>query len=86
MEKLAQGAVDGNAAARIARVYDQYSSFTSLESTLFSLGMPDAYVDLNDPTARDTQIEQTVGAVVEGLFCVLATLGVVPIIRCPKVC
>ena len=24
------------------------------------------------------------GAVVEGLFCALATLGVVPIIRCPR--
>ncbi len=39
---------------------------------------------LNDPAAQDTQIEAAVSEVVERLFCVLATLGVVPIIRCPR--
>ena len=39
---------------------------------------------LNDPAAQDSQIEAAVSAVVDGLFCVLATLGVVPIMRCPK--
>ncbi len=30
-------------------------------------------------------MQAVVANVVEGLFCVLSTLGVVPIIRCPKV-
>lgn len=43
-----------------------------------------APAQLNDPAAQDTQIEAAVSEVVERLFCVLATLGVVPIIRCPR--
>ena len=35
----------------------QYLSFMSLENNLFSLGLPDTYVQLNDPTAQDQQIE-----------------------------
>jgi hypothetical protein len=41
-------------------------------------------LQLNDPAAQDSQIEAAVSAVVEGLFCALATLGIVPIIRCPR--
>jgi hypothetical protein len=33
----------------------------------------------------DVGLQAAVSAVVDGLFSVLATLGVVPIIRCPKV-
>lgn len=84
MEKLAAGVVAGSAAARVAKVYDQHDQFLSLESGLFSLGLPDTYLQLNDPAAQDTQIEAAVSEVVERLFCVLATLGVVPIIRCPR--
>ncbi|PSC71004.1 SEC1 family transport SLY1-like [Micractinium conductrix] len=84
MEKLAAGVVASNSAARVARLYDQHGQFLSLEGGLFTLGLPDTYLQLNDPAAQDTQIEAAVSAVVEGLFCVLATLGVVPVIRCPR--
>ncbi|GAB4817085.1 hypothetical protein N2152v2_004131 [Parachlorella kessleri] len=84
LEALATGVVSTNSAARIARVYDQYNRFVSLESGIFSLGLPQTYVQLNDPKAQDTEIEAVVASVVEGLFCVLSTLGVVPLIRCPK--
>jgi len=66
-------------------VFDQYLSFVALEAGLFSLSMPDSYLQLNDPAAQDTQIEASVTAVVDGLFSALVTLGVVPVIRCPKV-
>ena len=123
---------------RVGRVYDQYLSFIALEAGLFSLGLRDTYLQLNDPAARDTQIavphprhaspdvcdrsrgvtgrksgqrpsrvlsavhEQQAAcragheraapacaqaaseAVVDGLLSVLVTLGIVPIIRCPK--
>ncbi len=68
------------------QVYDKYLSFISLESSLFSLGLHNTYVTLNDPRMTDQKIEAEVNRVVEGLFSVLATAGMVPIIRCPKVC
>ncbi len=51
------GAVRANVAQRIAKVYDQYLSFIALEGRLFSLGLQDTYLQLNDPKARDTQIQ-----------------------------
>lgn len=57
LEQLASGVVRSNALARISKVYDEYLSFIALEPSLFSLGLPDCYVELNDPTVQDTQIE-----------------------------
>lgn len=69
----------------IPQVFDQHLAFAALESGLFSLAQPRSYLALNDPTAKDTDVEAAVSGVVDGLFAVLATMGVVPIIRCPKV-
>jgi hypothetical protein len=84
MERLAAGAVRAGAAARIARVTDAYLAFVALEAGLFTLALPDAYVALHDPAAREAQIAGTVAAVVDGLFSVLVTLGCVPVIRAPR--
>ncbi|WIA16431.1 hypothetical protein OEZ85_013119 [Tetradesmus obliquus] len=84
LEQLASGVVKANAVGRVAKLFDEYLSFIALEPSCFSLGLQDSYLALNDPTARDTQIESAVGQIVDGLFSVLVTLGVVPIIRCPK--
>lgn len=51
------GSVRANCAQRIAKVFDQYLSFIALESRLFSLGLPDTYLLLNDPKAQDTQVQ-----------------------------
>lgn len=52
---------------------------------MFSLPfLPRPALQLNDPQAQDSQIEAAVAQVVDGLFCMLATLGVVPLIRCPR--
>lgn len=69
---------------RISKVYDQYLEFVSLEDGLFSLAQPKTYVQINDPSAGDREIEDIVEKIVSGLFCVLATLGVVPVIRCAR--
>ncbi|GFR43762.1 hypothetical protein Agub_g4874 [Astrephomene gubernaculifera] len=84
VEQLAAGVVKAGCLSRISKLYDQYLSFIGLEPTLFSLGLPEAYLELNDPQARDHQIEAAVGGIVDGLFSVCVTLGVVPIIRCPR--
>ncbi|EIE26993.1 SM/Sec1-family protein [Coccomyxa subellipsoidea C-169] len=84
MEQLATGSVRAGCPQRIAKVFDQYLSFIALESRLFSLGLPDTYLLLNDPKAQDVQVQSASEALVDGLFSVLVTLGVVPIIRCPR--
>jgi len=57
LEQLATGAVKANAVGKIAKIYDEYLSFIALEPTMFSLGLPDCYLSLNDPQAKDAQIE-----------------------------
>ncbi|KAG2439225.1 hypothetical protein HXX76_004587 [Chlamydomonas incerta] len=84
VEQLAAGVVKAGALSRVSKLYDQYISFIALEPSLFSLGQPETYIELNDPQARDYQIEATVSNIVDGLFSVCVTLGVVPIIRCPR--
>ncbi|KAL5713843.1 Vesicle trafficking between the ER and Golgi [Ranunculus cassubicifolius] len=84
LEDLAAGTLQGEAVERISKVFDQYLEFVTLEDNMFSLAQPSTYVQLNDPSAGDREIEEIIEKIVSGLFCVLATLGVVPIIRCPR--
>jgi hypothetical protein len=55
LEKLAAGVVAGAGAARVARVYDQHSAFLSLESSLFTLGLPDTYLQVGGRGGRDAR-------------------------------
>ncbi|KAL2493516.1 SEC1 family transport protein SLY1 [Forsythia ovata] len=84
LEDLASGAVNSDSIQRISKVHDQYLEFVTLEDNLFSLANKNCYVQLNDPSAGDKEIEEIIEKIVSGLFCVLATLAVVPIIRCPR--
>ncbi|KAH7429257.1 hypothetical protein KP509_09G038700 [Ceratopteris richardii] len=84
LENLAAGSLKGDCTQRISKVFDQYLEFITLEHGMFSLGQPLTYVQLNDPHAEDKDVEMTVESIVNGLFCVIVTLGVVPIICCPK--
>ncbi|KAG6589047.1 SEC1 family transport protein SLY1, partial [Cucurbita argyrosperma subsp. sororia] len=84
LEDLASETLKSDSIQRIAKVHDQYLEFVTLEDNLFSLGQRSSYVQLNDPSAGDREIEEIVEKIVGGLFCVLATLAVVPIIRCPR--
>lgn len=84
LEDLASGTLNSNSLDRISKVHDQYLEFVTLEDDLFSLAQKSCYVQLNDPSAGDREIEEIVERIVSGLFCVLATLAVVPIIRCPR--
>ncbi|EPS64292.1 hypothetical protein M569_10486, partial [Genlisea aurea] len=84
LEDLATGLINSDSIQRISKVHDQYLEFVSLEDNLFSLASKNCYVQLNDPSAGEKEIEEIVEKIVGGLFSVLATLGVVPIIRCPQ--
>ncbi|KAL1827888.1 hypothetical protein ACET3Z_006300 [Daucus carota] len=84
LEELAVGTLSSESIHRVGKVYDQYMEFVTLDDNLFSLGDKSCYVKLNDPSAGDKEIEEIVERIVSGLFCVLVTLGVVPVIRCPR--
>ncbi|KAK1297622.1 SEC1 family transport protein SLY1 [Acorus calamus] len=84
LEDFASSVVKSDSLHRIAKIYDQYLEFITLEDNLFSLAQPDVYLRVNDPAAGDREIEEIVDRVVNGLFCVLVTLSVVPVIRCDQ--
>ncbi|KAK9666680.1 hypothetical protein RND81_14G203100 [Saponaria officinalis] len=84
LEDLASGLIGSDAISRVSKVHDQYLDFVTLEDNLFSLAYGNCYLQLNDPSNGDKEIEEIVGRIVEGLFNVIATLGVVPVIRCPR--
>ncbi|RXK37438.1 hypothetical protein M231_05261 [Tremella mesenterica] len=43
-----------------------------------------SYVVLNDPKAGEIEIEEEIERIAKGLFSVIVTMGVIPIIRCPR--
>ncbi|CAE6156503.1 unnamed protein product [Arabidopsis arenosa] len=81
LEVLASGTLNSGSNERIETVHDQYLEFVTLEDNLFSLAQHSTYVQLNDPSASDRDIEEIIEKVADGLFCVLVTLSVVPVIR-----
>lgn len=88
LEQLAEGVAKSlnpsPMSGRIARVYDMYSSFISLEDNLFSLNLRGTYTSLNATKVTNAEVESCVKAIVDRLFCAVLTLGTVPIIRAQK--
>ncbi|KAF9383865.1 Vesicle trafficking between the ER and Golgi [Podila verticillata] len=84
MEELAASTIPSGTSTQIQQVYDQYLNFTCSEPNMFSLNDRHSYVALNDPTAPETAIEASIDKAASALFSVLATMGVIPIIRCPR--
>lgn len=65
----------------VARVYDMYADFLTLEHNLFSLNLKGIYQDLTSAGASNADIEQRVNTIVDSLFCAMVTLASVPVIR-----
>mmetsp|Transcript_14418 Transcript_14418/g.21154 ORF Transcript_14418/g.21154 Transcript_14418/m.21154 type:complete len:689 (-) Transcript_14418:228-2294(-) len=85
MEDFAKIVVQTNSLNKVASLHDQYLDFSCLEKHLFTLvGKPNSYATLNGPGITEAAIEQTMTDIAYGLFSVVATLGQVPIIRCPR--
>lgn len=82
LETLAEGV--SACQQRISRVYDMYNDFSALESDLFALNIPRVYQRLNAKNATSIDVDSTIERVVDGLFCAVATLGVVPVIRAQR--
>ncbi|VDM38214.1 unnamed protein product [Toxocara canis] len=89
LEQLASAAVHGASVQRVQKLTDQFLNFISLEDDLFVLrryseNSPFSFYAISDPSMTNQQMEALIHTIVDGLFSVCATLGVVPIIRCPK--
>lgn len=85
MEEFARLVVNTGGLDSIASVHDQFVEFACLEERLFSLNVPQSYVLYNNPGSTEADMEAAMNGVAGGLFSVVATLGSVPVIRCPRV-
>lgn len=88
LEQIADAALLSDSAISVKKVYDQYLNFIALEDDFFILREKDrhlvSYHAINRSDATDAEITSVIDHIVEGLFSVLVTLNIVPIIRCPK--
>lgn len=85
MEDFAKLVVQSGSLDTIAGVHDQFLDFVCLEQQLFSLSKKNSYVLYNGSGASEQMMEAAMTEVAYGLFSQVATLGKVPIIRCPRV-
>lgn len=83
MEQLAKGMVEVNAVNVVSKVYDQFLGFVSLEPDLFTINIKDSFVKYNNPSLVDHEVEGCMKLISQGATSAIATLGVLPIIRCP---
>ncbi|KAI1002342.1 hypothetical protein K3495_g5860 [Podosphaera aphanis] len=86
LEDFAKQTVEAGTSESIAQFFDQYLNFIVSEPDLFSLGMraQNTYWALNSALANDETLDHVIDKTVSGLFSVMVTMGVMPIIRCPK--
>ncbi|KAG7413875.1 Sec1-like protein [Fusarium sp. MPI-SDFR-AT-0072] len=86
LEDFATQTAAAGTSEHIAQLFDQYLNFIVAEPDLFSLGMQKehTYWALNSAATSDEELDRVVDKIVSGLFSVIATMGVIPIIRCPK--
>lgn len=86
LEDFAKQTADAGTAENIAQFYDQYLNFIVSEPDLFSLGMQktNTYWALNSSRTSDEESDRVIDQAVGGLFSVAVTMGVMPIIRCPR--
>ncbi|CAL1541171.1 unnamed protein product [Lymnaea stagnalis] len=88
LEDIAQAALQSNAVQQVSKVFDQYLNFISLENELFTLRHQDrdsiSYYAINKGDVKDTEMDSIMDSIVDSLFSVFVTMGVVPVIRCPR--
>lgn len=86
LEDFASQTAAAGTSEQIAQLYDQYLNFVVAEPDLFSLGMQKehTYWALNSAKTKDDELDHVIDRIVSGLFSVIVTMGVIPIIRCPK--
>ncbi|KAK3365792.1 Sec1-like protein [Lasiosphaeria ovina] len=86
LEDFAAQTATAGTSEQISQIYDQYLNFIVTEPDLFSLGMQKehTYWALNSAKTKDEELDRVIDRIVSGLFSVVVTMGVIPIIRCPR--
>lgn len=84
MEEFAKLVVQSGSLDTIASVHDQYLDYVCMERQLFTLNRLNSYVAMNGSGTTEQAMDAQMTEIAYGLFSVVATLGYVPIIRCPK--
>lgn len=84
LEQLAQSALENDAVSTIAKIHDRYLNFIAMEDKMFQLEQENSYVEFHDASTTEARAEDNITKTVDGLFGAILTLGVVPIIRCPR--
>eukprot|EP01054_Gregarina_sp_Poly1_P009909 Gregarina_sp_Poly_1__9908@NODE_648_length_6971_cov_93_460892_g486_i1_p2_GENE_NODE_648_length_6971_cov_93_460892_g486_i1NODE_648_length_6971_cov_93_460892_g486_i1_p2_ORF_typecomplete_len642_score90_18Sec1/PF00995_23/7_1e96Oscp1/PF10188_9/0_12_NODE_648_length_6971_cov_93_460892_g486_i123404265 len=78
------GALGPGFASCIARVVDRYLDFIALSSGCFVLDLPETFPIIYSTKADENRIQLELDKIVTGLVSVLRTLGIRPLIQCPK--
>lgn len=84
MEYFANLVVKSGCLGKVASVHDQYLDYVCLEDRMFTLNKIKSYVQYNRSNQTDSAMEEAMDDICYGLFSVVSTLGVLPIIRCPR--
>lgn len=88
LEELAGASLQCNCVSSVNKVFDQYLNFITVEDDMFILRHQDrssvSYFAVNRGDVKDTEMETIIDSIVDSLFSVFVTLGVVPIIRSPR--
>lgn len=83
LESFADMIIPAGISDRLAHVHQVLTNFVVSEPDLFSLAMEKEHVywALNSARTQDDELDRVVDKVVIGLFSVVVTMGVIPIIR-----
>ena len=84
LEHFAKGVVNSGGTKSVQSVYDLYLNYITLEKYLYTLNFPKSYLGYNSPSLNEEGILAYVEKVTHGIFSVLATFSVIPVIRCRK--
>jgi hypothetical protein len=87
LEDIALAAIQSNVVSQVPKVFDQYMNFITLEDDMFCLCQQNSeqlsYYSINKGDVKDAEMDLIMDSIVDSMFSVFVTLGVVPIIRCP---
>ena len=83
LELLAARSSAEGSSGRISRLYDEYAHFVCLEDNLVTLNQAQSFLTLNSPQQTDASMQQLTEQTVDSLFSLVATIGLVPVIRAP---
>ena len=84
-QSVTTDATNATPLSQIASIHDQYLNYICYEDQLFTLNISNSYIQYNNNQSSEQMIDTYMTNISYGLFSIVASLGQIPIIRCPKV-